>query len=164
MPSGRVVVVGSINVDLVCAVPRLPRAGETVAGGVFAQHGGGKSANQAVAAARLGASVVFVGAVGEDELGVRAVEELESEGIDVSGVVRVDAPTGVALIAVDEAGENQIAVASGANALLEVYLARPLGLGRGAALPRGLAGGGGVRRRAGRGGGLAGRAEPGAGP
>ena len=120
MTSGRVVVVGSINIDLVCAVPRLPRAGETVAGGVFAQHGGGKSANQAVAAARLGASVVFVGAVGEDELGVRAVEELESEGIDVSGVERVDAPTGVALIAVDEAGENQIAVASGANASLAV--------------------------------------------
>ncbi len=120
MPSGRVVVVGSINVDLVVAVSRLPRAGETVAGGRFARHGGGKSANQAVAAARLGAAVVFVGAVGSDDLGAEAVAELEAEGVDVSGVSRVDAPTGVALIVVDEAGENQIAVASGANASLAV--------------------------------------------
>jgi len=114
----RVVVVGSINVDLVVSVARLPAAGETVAGGRFAQHGGGKSANQAVAAARVGASVAFVGAVGEDELGASAVAELEAEGIDVTHVARVDAPTGVALIAVDAAGENQIAVASGANAEL----------------------------------------------
>jgi ribokinase len=110
--------VGSINVDLVVSVERLPAAGETVAGGRFAQHGGGKSANQAVAAARVGASVAFVGAVGEDEMGASAVAELEAEGIDVSHVARVDAPTGVALIAVDAAGENQIAVASGANAEL----------------------------------------------
>ncbi len=120
MPSGRVVVVGSINVDLVCAVSRLPRAGETVAGGRFARHGGGKSANQAVAAARLGAPVVFVGAVGADDLGEEAVSALAAEGVDVSGVARLDAPTGVALIVVDEAGENQIAVASGANAALAV--------------------------------------------
>jgi ribokinase len=120
VPGPRVVVVGSINVDLVVAVSRLPLAGETVAGGRFARHGGGKSANQAVAAARLGASVAFVGAVGDDELGVEAVHELEAEGIDVSAVARVDAPTGVALIVVDEAGENQIAVASGANAELTV--------------------------------------------
>jgi ribokinase len=118
VPSPRVVVVGSINVDLVVSVARLPVAGETVAGGRFAQHGGGKSANQAVAAARLGASVAFVGAVGTDELGEAAVAELEAEGIDVSGVARLDAPTGVALIVVDAAGENQIAVASGANAEL----------------------------------------------
>jgi ribokinase len=120
VPSPRVVVVGSINVDLVVSVSRLPLAGETVAGGRFAQHGGGKSANQAVAAARLGAAVSFVGAVGRDELGEAAVAELESEGIDVSGVARVDAPTGVALIVVDAEGENQIAVASGANAELAV--------------------------------------------
>ena len=119
MPSPpRVVVVGSINVDLVVSVARLPAAGETVAGGRFAQHGGGKSANQAVAAARVGASVAFVGAVGEDELGASAVADLQAEGIDVTHVARVDAPTGVALIAVDAAGENQIAVASGANAEL----------------------------------------------
>ncbi len=114
----RVVVVGSINVDLVVSVSRLPLAGETVAGGVFARHGGGKSANQAVAAARLGASVALVGAVGADEMGDAAVGELAAEGIDVSCVARVDAPTGVALIVVDDAGENQIAVASGANAAL----------------------------------------------
>jgi ribokinase len=120
VPSPRVVVVGSINVDLVVAVASLPAAGETVTGGRFARHGGGKSANQAVAAARLGASVSFVGAVGEDEMGVSAVSELSSEGIDVSAVSRVSAPTGVALIVVDSAGENQIAVASGANASLVV--------------------------------------------
>ena len=111
-------VVGSINVDLVVAVTRLPAAGETVAGGRFAQFGGGKSANQAVAAARLGAAVAFVGAVGDDEMGAEAVAELTREGIDVSGVARVSSPTGVALIVVDAAGENQIAVASGANAEL----------------------------------------------
>src|SRR3954470_15119696 len=115
----RVVVVGSINVDLVVSVARLPLAGETVAGGRFARHGGGKSANQAVAAARLGAAVAFVGAVGDDELGADAVAELEREGIDASWVARVAAPTGVALIVVDRGGENQIAVASGANAELD---------------------------------------------
>ena len=114
----RVVVVGSINVDLVVSVSRLPLAGETVAGGHFARFGGGKSANQAVAAARLGASVALVGAVGADEMGDGAVAELSREGVDVSGVARLDAPTGVALIVVDAAGENQIAVASGANAAL----------------------------------------------
>ncbi|MDA0162355.1 PfkB family carbohydrate kinase [Solirubrobacter ginsenosidimutans] len=119
MPSPRVVVVGSINVDLVVAVSRLPVAGETVAGGVFGRYGGGKSANQAVAAARLGALVSFVGAVGSDEMGAEAVAELASEGIDVSCVARVGAPTGVALIVVDASGENQIAVASGANAALD---------------------------------------------
>jgi ribokinase len=128
----RVVVVGSINVDLVVVVEQLPAAGETVAGGRFAQHGGGKSANQAVAAARLGADVAFVGAVGDDAMGEEAVAALEAEGIDVSGVARVDAPTGVALIVVDAAGENQIAVASGANATLDpdhvtAELARRLG-------------------------------------
>jgi ribokinase len=113
----RVVVVGSVNVDLVVSAPSLPAAGETVTGGRFGQFGGGKGANQAVAAARLGASVSFVGAVGEDAFGDGALRELESEGIDVSAVVRrPGVPTGVALIVVDAAGENQIAVASGANA------------------------------------------------
>ncbi|MDA0180447.1 PfkB family carbohydrate kinase, partial [Solirubrobacter phytolaccae] len=114
-----VVVVGSINVDLVVVSERLPAAGETVAGGTFASYGGGKSANQAVAAARLGASVRFVGAVGRDAMGDEAEAALRAEGIDVSGLARVDAPTGVALIVVDAAGENQIAVASGANAALD---------------------------------------------
>ena len=115
----RVVVVGSLNADLVVAVERLPRPGETVGGGRFARHGGGKGANQAVAAARLGAHVALVGAVGADDFGAEALRELEAEGIDVGAVARLDAaPTGVALIAVDARGENQIAVASGANAEL----------------------------------------------
>jgi ribokinase len=115
----RVVVVGSVNADLVVSVRRLPRAGETVAGGTFARHGGGKGANQAVAAARLGAEVAMVGAVGADDLGDEALRELAAEGIDVSAVARLEGvATGVALIVVDAAGENQIAVASGANAEL----------------------------------------------
>jgi ribokinase len=114
-----VYVVGSINADLVVRVPSLPRPGETVTGGTFERHGGGKGANQAVAAARAGAAVRMVAAVGDDDLGAEAIAQLEAEGIDVSAVQRLaDAPTGVALIAVDDAGENQIAVASGANAVL----------------------------------------------
>jgi ribokinase len=117
------VVVGSVNADLVVTVRSLPAPGETVSGGTFERHHGGKSANQAVAAARLGASVAFVGAVGDDELGADAVAALERDGIDCSGVARLDdAPTGVALIVVDEAGENQIAVASGANGRLDAAM------------------------------------------
>ena len=110
-----VYVVGSVNLDLVVRTATLPGPGETVTGGTFERHGGGKSANQAVAAARQGATVRMVGAVGSDDLGDEAVADLAGEGVDVSAVARVSAPTGVALIAVDEAGENQIAVASGAN-------------------------------------------------
>jgi ribokinase len=116
--SARVVVVGSVNVDLVVTIGTLPRPGETVTGGTFARHGGGKGANQAVAAARLGAEVALVAAVGRDDLGSGALEELAAEGVDVSGVLRRDEPTGVALITVDRSGENSIAVASGANAAL----------------------------------------------
>jgi ribokinase len=117
-PSGRVVVVGSINVDLVVATPRLPRPGETILGGEFARHLGGKGANQAVAAARAGASVTMIGAVGRDADGDESVAALEAEGIDVSRIRRVDARTGVALIAVAPDGENLIVVAPGANALV----------------------------------------------
>ena len=114
------VVVGSVNADLVVSVRRLPAAGETVTGGTFARHGGGKGANQAVAAARAGARVAMVGAVGADDLGDEALRELADEGVDVAAVARLDdVPTGVAAIVVDERGENQIAVASGANAELE---------------------------------------------
>lgn len=115
-----VIVVGSINVDFVVRVPRLPRAGETVTGGTFERHGGGKGANQAVAGARSGAAVRFVGAVGDDELGRWQLQELAEEGIDVGGLAQLPrVATGVALITVDDAtGENQIAVASGANAQL----------------------------------------------
>lgn len=111
-----VVVVGSINVDLVVAADHLPRPGETVLGGRFARHFGGKGANQAVAAARAGASVVMVGAVGRDANGDESLAALAAEGIDISRVRRVGAPTGVAIIAVAADGENQIVVASGANA------------------------------------------------
>lgn len=112
--------VGSINVDLVLRVDRLPRPGETIADGTFERRGGGKGANQAVAAARAGAKVHFVGAVGDDDLGERALADLREEGIDVSSICRLtDAPTGVAAVVVDAAGENQIAVASGANAKLD---------------------------------------------
>ena len=114
------VVVGSINTDMVVALERLPAPGETVSGGRFSTHGGGKGANQAVAAARSGAAVTFVGAVGDDPFGEEALALLTAEGIDVAAVARLaSAPTGVALIAVDAAGENQIAVASGANAELD---------------------------------------------
>ena len=111
----RVIVVGSVNTDLVVVAERLPGPGETVSGGRFSRHGGGKGANAAVAAARLGAHVTMVGAVGGDPFGDEALELLEREGIETGAVARVDAPTGVALINVDAAGENQIAVASGAN-------------------------------------------------
>jgi ribokinase len=120
MAGARVVVVGSINVDMVVAARRLPAPGETVAGGTLTRSGGGKGANQAVAAARAGGDVALVGAVGDDDLGASALAELEAEGIDVSAVARRDGvATGVALIVVDAAGDNQIAVASGANHALD---------------------------------------------
>jgi ribokinase len=112
----RVVVLGSVNVDLVVTVDRLPARAETVTGGTFAQHHGGKGANQAVAGARLGASVAFVGAVGDDDFGRNEREALLQEGIDVDGLaILPHVATGTALIVVDRDGENQIAVASGAN-------------------------------------------------
>lgn len=118
--TGRVVVVGSVNVDLVVRVERLPAPGETVTGGTFEQHHGGKGGNQAVAAARLGALTSFVGAVGGDSFGESARAALVAEAVDVSALDAIpEAPTGVAIIAVDVRGENQIAVASGANARLE---------------------------------------------
>src|SRR4029077_1348337 len=117
--SGRLAVLGAINVDLVVSGAPLPRPGETATGGTFARHQGGKGGNQATAAARTLADpgrVVMLGAVGEDDLGVEARGSLEAEGIDVSRVrVVPGAATGVALIAVDGDGENQISVASGAN-------------------------------------------------
>ncbi len=117
--SGRVIVVGSLNVDLVVAGARLPAPGETVLGGTFRRFHGGKGGNQAVAAARLGAEVVFVGAVGDDPFGDEAREALVRQGIDVQEVTRQPGvATGVALILVDETGENQISVAPGANGTL----------------------------------------------
>jgi ribokinase len=117
--SGRVIVVGSVNVDLVVATEHLPGPGETVIGGRFSRHHGGKGGNQAVAAARLGASTIFVGAVGGDDFATEARAALEADGVDVSGLATIpDESTGVAFIVVDADGENSIAVASGANAAL----------------------------------------------
>jgi ribokinase len=117
----RVVVLGAINVDLVVAAATLPGPGETVTGSGLKTFGGGKGANAAVAAARAGAEVVLVGAVGKDAHGVSSIENLKSEGIDTSYIlVLEDEATGVALIVVDDAGENQIAVGLGANAALTI--------------------------------------------
>ena len=118
--SGIVCIVGSVNVDLVVRTDHLPAPGETVLGGRFSTHDGGKGANQAIAAARAGARVSMIGAVGVDEHGHRAIEALRADGVDVARLRRLDAePTGVALIIVGPRGENQIAVAPGANHALE---------------------------------------------
>ena len=117
----RVTVVGSLNMDLVVKARRLPRAGETVSGGTFAIFPGGKGANQAVAAARLGGRVAMVGRVGADPFGRQMVDALTRDRIDVSHV-RTDpaSATGVAFIGVDVEGQNIIMVAPGANARLTV--------------------------------------------
>jgi ribokinase len=112
----RVTVVGSVNLDLVMRVPRLPVVGETVTDGKFSRHPGGKGANQALAARRLGATVSLVAAVGDDETAGAALALLERAGVDLSRCwVHESLPTGVAVILVDSHGENQIAVAPGAN-------------------------------------------------
>ncbi len=114
-----VLVVGSVNTDLVVSVPTLPQAGETVLGGDLRRIGGGKGANQAVAAARLRARTVMIGRVGADAFGKERVKELKSYGVAAGAIVADDArPTGAALILVDEEGENVIAVSPGANAAL----------------------------------------------
>lgn len=115
----RIVVVGSANTDLVMRVRQLPRPGETVLGGTFASVPGGKGANQAVAAARAGGQTTFVAKVGADAMGDAAIAAYRDAGIDTAHVTRhATSPSGVALIVVDENGENAIAVASGANDLL----------------------------------------------
>jgi ribokinase len=118
--TGSVVVIGAINVDLVVSGAPLPAPGETVTGGVFAQHHGGKGGNQAVAAARAlgGHGVVMIGAVGNDSFGHDALDALRAEGVATSVSMRPGVPTGVALICVAPDGENQISVAPGANAEL----------------------------------------------
>jgi ribokinase len=113
---GGIVVLGSLNMDLVVTLPRLPGPGETVIGDRLQKVPGGKGANQALAAARLGGEVAIVGRVGADEFGITIVEGLVAEGVDVCGVERDSSePTGVALIEVDARGQNSIAVAPGAN-------------------------------------------------
>ncbi len=112
----RIVVVGSANTDMVITVPHLPRPGETVLGGTFRSAGGGKGANQAVAAARAGGQVSFIARVGRDGFGDQGLAAWRLDGIDCAPVVRDEqAPSGVALIFVDHQAENCIAVASGAN-------------------------------------------------
>ncbi|MFN4041069.1 MAG: ribokinase [Brevundimonas sp.] len=115
----RITVVGSINLDLVANAPSLPRAGETVTGATLARHPGGKGANQALAAEKLGAEVCLIGRVGADGMAAEALALMEEFGVDLAGVeTDVAAPTGVALITVDPTGENQITVAAGANHLV----------------------------------------------
>jgi ribokinase len=112
----RVAVVGSANLDLVASAPALPRPGETVLGRAFRTVPGGKGANQAVAASRAGADCAFIGAVGDDPFGGQLRAHLTESGVDTTGLRTVAGPSGVALIAVDDAAENQIVVVPGANA------------------------------------------------
>lgn len=115
----RIVVVGSINLDLVAVTERIPRSGETVSGYSFQTFPGGKGANQAVAAARLGSSVSMIGKLGTDAFGMQLREGLDGAGIDTRGVRSVPVSSGVALITTDAHGENAITVVGGANACLE---------------------------------------------
>jgi ribokinase len=115
-----VCVVGSANLDLVAGADRIPRPGETVLGRSFDEHPGGKGLNQAVAAARSGARTAFVGAVGRDAAGDRLRSVLAADSIDDRGLQVVDAPTGRALIVVDDDGENSIVVVPGANGLVGI--------------------------------------------
>ena len=110
-----VIVFGSINLDLIFNLPAIPRPGETVLGPTTRIEPGGKGANQAVAAARDGAQVVMAGSVGRDALADGALALLRAAGVDLDRVQAVDASTGCAAIAVDPAGNNAIAVGSGAN-------------------------------------------------
>ena len=127
----RVTVLGSLNMDISVTVPRLPEPGATVLGSAARFTPGGKGANQAVAAARLGAEVRMAGCVGDDDFGRRLLAALREEGVGHDGVrVTADAPTGLAMISVDRAGENIITVAPGANhevgaAEVHVALAEP---------------------------------------
>ncbi|MDB5961559.1 MAG: rbsK, partial [Massilia sp.] len=116
----RITVLGSINMDLVFATPRLPAMGETLTGSGFRQVAGGKGANQAVAAARQGAAVAFVGMVGADSFGSAALRGLAADGVDCGAIGIADLPTGVAGILVDAAGANSIVYVAGANEALTV--------------------------------------------
>jgi ribokinase len=119
MNAPHIVVIGSVNSDLMLRCPRLPAPGETVTGSDFLVVPGGKGANQAVAAARLGARVSFIGCVGDDAFGRSARAVLDGEGVDTRHLATVpELPTGVAMVIVDDRGENAIALAAGANAAL----------------------------------------------
>ena len=119
MQKPSIIVVGSSNTDMVIKSPYLPKPGETILGGTFFMNAGGKGANQAVAAARLGGNVSFIAKVGDDVFGKQAIELFKKEEIDTAYVFTdVKHPSGIALINVDDNGENCIVVASGANAAL----------------------------------------------
>ena len=115
-----VVVVGSANLDLVARTTRLPKPGETVSGSHFFEACGGKGVNQAIAAARAGARTAFIGALGRDHAGGTLLAALVKDGVDVSAVQRVTAPTGRALIGVSDDGENSIIVVPGANHAISI--------------------------------------------
>ena len=117
-PKAGIVVVGSLNADLTIYTERLPQPGETVHGNGFAVNPGGKSANQAVAASRLGGKVSLIGAVGEDPNGTMLLDSTANAGVDVSRVRRTGIATGVAVISVDANGENSIIISAGANGTL----------------------------------------------
>ena len=117
----KIVVVGSSNTDMVVKTPRFPEPGETILGGDFYMFPGGKGANQAVAAARMGGDICFICCVGDDIFGKNALKGYKAEGINTDGcLVAEGIPSGVALITVNQEGENEIVVASGANKLLSV--------------------------------------------
>jgi len=126
-----ITVLGSINVDLVPALDRLPSVGETVLTGGFVEAVGGKGANQAIAASRDGASVAFVGAVGSDAFGATALAAMRRSRVDTERIETLDGPTGIATVWVDPSGRNKIAVASGANGRLAVTAAERMRLGPG---------------------------------
>ncbi len=126
-----IVVVGSINLDLIANVGRLPGPGETVPGSAFATAAGGKGANQALAARRAGADVRMVGAVGKDAFAGEALALLDEAGVDLAAVRRVGGPTGTALILVGSDGENMIAVVPGANGLVAEADVSSAGMARG---------------------------------
>ena len=115
MSQKSILVIGSSNTDMTAKTAELPRPGETVLGGVFTMGAGGKGANQAVAAQRLGGKVKFICKVGKDMFGDNSIAQYEKEGLDTSGILRSNLPSGVALIYVDSHAENCIVVASGAN-------------------------------------------------
>lgn len=116
MNNKKILVIGSSNTDMTVVADRLPVPGETVLGGRFAMGPGGKGANQAVAAQRLGGNVSFICKVGKDIFGENTIRHYKNEGMDTEGIMLSDEPSGVALISVDQNAENCIVVASGANA------------------------------------------------
>lgn len=116
----KILVIGSINIDYVSTVEELPQKGETILANSFVYSNGGKGANQAVAARRLGADVALIGAVGKDPIGKKLTDSLGKEGVNVDHIKTVDVPTGNAIITVDKEGNNTIVVYSGANSEVDI--------------------------------------------